>query len=548
VFIVIGASWISDTIPIKSVEHERRTIVLARASCPTSRSLGSATALVAGNRFYVENMLEDLTEPGEWCLDQDTGTVYFHPPDGGSLDRGEVTAPVIGSLVRMIGTPERPVAHVRFRGFTFTQTLSLFPHPGVYYKTPNAGQAFYLENTEECAVENSFFDSVGGDAIRLQNRNVRDRICGNEIAGAGGYGVFIGSFQRGFSRHDTRSGDNPNPPEWHANLHDREPTVRAWPKSEGHLIADNHIHHVGAFEKHTCGICLFGVASVDIRIRNNLIHNTARFGIGLLSGFGRVFVEYNDLRYISEETGDTGGITSNRWYTYANDPDLAGGLVVRFNRIRDMIGCGAYAARAEPGGGERAGGRLWTPYYTWAIYFDNAPMDTLVYGNICARNTLGGIMISWWGRNVTVENNVFVDSDKSQACMLFGGRMSGIRIRRNIFAYSNPAADYMRLDLRADANIGETFEEVDGNLFFPPPGRDISFAGLPGVATGRAGTAEDWRRMGYDLHSVTADPQFVDPKNDNYDLRPGSPAFALGFQPIDTSLIGPRTGSRRGTP
>jgi hypothetical protein len=44
---------------------------------------------------------------------------------------------------------------------------------------------------------------------------------------------------------------------------------------------------------------------------------------------------------------------------------------------------------------------------------------------------------------------------------------------------------------------------------------------------------------------VIADPLFVDPLNYDFRLRPESPAFKLGFQPIDTSAVGPRTSRTR---
>jgi hypothetical protein len=556
VFIVVGKGWVNDIVPIKTASPDRRTIHLARAVRPDSPSLHVATTICSGNRFYVENMLEDLTEPGEWCLDGDTGTLYFRPPDGLTIDTVEVTAPVTERLIQMTGTPLLPVRHITVNGFTFTQTLANFPNPNVYYKTPNAGQAVYLENAQDCRIEDNVFAAVGGDAIRLQNANARCVIAGNEIAYAGAYGIFVGSFQKGFARHDTQSGDNPSPTEWHTNLHDREATVLAWPRSAQHVIADNHIHHVGVYEKHACGVCLFGVSSIDITIRNNRIHNIPRFGIGLLSGFGRVTVEYNDLHHLSEETCDTGGICSNRWYTWDGDPDLARGCIIRFNRIRDVIGCGAYGRKAEPGGIDRAGGRIWAPYYSWAIYFDNAPMDTLVYGNICARNALGGMMISHWGKNVTVENNIFVDSEKSQIYLLLAGRMSGIRFRRNIFAYTDPNADVMRLNLSGEQGLQGIVTEFDGNLYWPPSGCTLTFSGLPGEAVVRSGmtivqqerTLADWHALGFDRNSVVADPGFVDPAHDNYDLRPDSPALALGFVPIDTTQIGPRPRQRDVSP
>ena len=38
----------------------------------------------------------------------------------------------------------------------------------------------------------------------------------------------------------------------------------------------------------------------------------------------------------------------------------------------------------------------------------------------------------------------------------------------------------------------------------------------------------EWRAMGFDTHSVIADPMFVDPANDDYRPRANSPALKLG--------------------
>jgi parallel beta-helix repeat protein len=50
---------------------------------------------------------------------------------------------------------------------------------------------------------------------------------------------------------------------------------------------------------------------------------------------------------------------------------------------------------------------------------------------------------------------------------------------------------------------------------------------------------ESWQSAGADVHSIVADPLFVDPKNGNYDLKPESPALKLGFKPIPFDKIGP---------
>ncbi len=48
-----------------------------------------------------------------------------------------------------------------------------------------------------------------------------------------------------------------------------------------------------------------------------------------------------------------------------------------------------------------------------------------------------------------------------------------------------------------------------------------------------------WQAMGFDKNSLVADPLFVDPDNDDWRLKPDSPAFKLGFRPIPVERIGP---------
>lgn len=47
-----------------------------------------------------------------------------------------------------------------------------------------------------------------------------------------------------------------------------------------------------------------------------------------------------------------------------------------------------------------------------------------------------------------------------------------------------------------------------------------------------------WQAEGQDRDSVVADPRFVDPAHDDYRLKPDSPAFQLGFEPIPVEKIG----------
>lgn len=58
---------------------------------------------------------------------------------------------------------------------------------------------------------------------------------------------------------------------------------------------------------------------------------------------------------------------------------------------------------------------------------------------------------------------------------------------------------------------------------------------------------EAWQLAGADAHSVVADPLFVDPEHGDFTLRPESPAWKLGFEPIPFGDIGPYQDDARAT-
>ena len=515
VFVFPWRCWQNDLVPIEGVDRESGTITMTRDILP------GWNPLTKGNRFRVENVLEELDTPGEWCVDTETGTLFFWPPG-----EGEVSVPVNDRLIEMKGTREAPIAFVGIEGVTFAQTLSLFPARG--YAVQSDGCSMYLENAAHCRVANNVFDQVGGDAIRLQNHNAHNEITGNEIMGAGAQGVcFTGS-----------GGGNTHT--WRGKIDVLGQMAREKAVAEGNVVSGNHIHHCGALEKHAAGVFFFNINAVDNIVAHNLIHDMPRYGIALQIGLGGNVIEYNDIHRVSLETADTGGIETNRWFVLDDVEKFSRGNVVRYNRVRDAIGCGAYDKPLQPmpPSSRKAGGRIWTPYYSWGIYFDNSPMDVTVYGNIVVGNVLGGIMILGAGKNVVFENNVLVDASRSQlyySSISTGGDYGpgeGNRFVRNIVAYRDPEALLVRIGKRPTEAIIAT---SDYNVYFHSGGKPLS-VDLPGVEM--CESFGKWREFGYDIHSVNADPLFVDPANGDYRLRPDSPALELGFKSIPQERIG----------
>ncbi|MFN0195370.1 MAG: hypothetical protein ACKVT0_01385 [Planctomycetaceae bacterium] len=507
--------WVNDIIPIKSADVAGQSITLTRAP-----NFGFMP-LMPGNRFCVENMLEELDRPGEWCLRTDTGTLYFWPPD--ELQPGDVTAPVIDTLIELHGTAESPLRHVTISGLTFTHTQTPFPeHLHENFHSPTMrGAAISLEHCDGCRIEENRFIMLGGDGVRLQGANARNEIVGNEIAHTGGAGVVLASLDK-----EGNAGDTPD--------FENQETLRRYssrfPKLVRNVISDNHIHHCGYFKKNCGGVHMYAINSIDNLIAHNHIHDMSDKGMVMQDGIGRYIVEYNDMHHLGLEIADTGGIMVNRWFVLHDDPELSNGAIIRFNLIRDCIGCGAYSEPRHPKGeGDRttANGRIWTPYYTWGIYFDNSGMKNTVFGNIVVSTVLGGVALPVGNpANNRVENNIFIGSSGNQIDLRLTGANN--RFLRNIIYYSDPKAMLFAANPSATASISE----CDRNVYFLAGDKPPSIRGI--------GTLDDWRKLGFDQHSLVADPLFVDVKNGDYRLRPSSPAYTLGFQPIPVEKIGPR--------
>jgi hypothetical protein len=225
-------------------------------------------------------------------------------------------------------------------------------------------------------------------------------------------------------------------------------------------------------------------------------------------------------------------------------------------------------------------GDTWSsPHYAWGIYLDDDHSGAHVYGNIVARVPKGGSHVHA-GRDNLLENNIFVDNAQQQ--MQFSGHaadhwvlgrhldafkkamalpayqkaypelvdvdlntiwhMAGNVFRRNILCYRGPDSKLYQCSVRDGMDLRNN--TCDENL--------VWHYGMP-VIVGQWGmkdtpaqlTWEQWQEKGFDRQSVVADPLFVDPDNDDYRLKPESPALKLGFEPIPVDRIGPYASALR---
>ena len=472
------------------------------------------------SRFFVENVFEELDSPSEWYFDREQGSLYYLPEAEEDLPRALVEAPVLDRVIELRGTQRRPVEFVKFSGFRITHTASTFLN---FYEAPSLGDwtihrggAVFLEGTENCAVENCFFDQVGGNAIFINNFNRGTRIYGNRISACGDSAICLVGCES-----QIQGSHRPLPSE--------------------NLISNNLIHDCGYFGKQCAGVFLS--VTEKNTISHNRIFNMPRAAICLNDGWGGGhLIEFNLIHDTVRETTDHGPFNSwgrgrfwcmdqshgeashgsgypeaNATYPFPYDQADGKETILRNNLFREPLSI-----------------------HQLGIDLDDGSSHYHVYNNICV-----GIGIKLReGDYRVVENNIFFHPANPPAFHQ-GYENNHDKFRRNIvvtdstenqsFGKSSVPGDFYQV--RYPPRQGLIAAEMDGNLFFNDLGK-FSASITPRGGKRTHFDMEAWSGMGYDRRSRYADPKFVDPKNGNFALPDDSPAHEIGFVPFDLSAVG----------
>lgn len=129
---VLHQMWCVANLRIKSIDIQGDSAAV-RFHQPESRiqfehpwPRPMVTADGHNSAFYLTNARELLDRPGEWFHDIRTGKVYYYPK-AGEEKITEAVAPAVETLVKVEGTLDRPVSHVRFSGLCFRYSTWMRP-------------------------------------------------------------------------------------------------------------------------------------------------------------------------------------------------------------------------------------------------------------------------------------------------------------------------------------------------------------------------------------------------------------------------------------
>jgi len=273
--------WEEPAIKVASIDKANKQITFTDG---LPLGIGNKYTRPKGNgkeEWYAINLLEEITKPGEWCIDFSTGMVYFWPPT--NLEDADIVATQLdGPIVKGNG-----VSNIAFIGLSFEGSL---------------GDGMQLAKSNQNLIAGCTFKNLGGNGIVLDGEKSGIQSC--DMFGLGKGCIII-------------SGGS------------REKLIES-----GNYVLNNHLHHYGVLRsQYSAAIDTYHenkeAPAVGMLIGHNLIHHAPRDGV--LFGGNKIVYEYNEIHRCGYATADVGAFYSWMDWTIR-------GIVIRNNYIHNTIG------------------------------------------------------------------------------------------------------------------------------------------------------------------------------------------------------------------
>ena len=499
-----------------------------------------------GGRYYLDNVREGLDAAGEFYCDVPAGEILYRPLAG-----------------------EADPAALELYLAVETTVVRVDDASDVTLEGPNLVVAHSAWSCDFAAAAVCDWQSTAWQdyaAVRVTNAS-RVTIAAVEVAGVGGSAVWLDEGTRDAAVIG-------------CYLHD---------------LAAGGVRVAGGFTAAgTPGACRNGTVS-RINITDNVI---GRGGLVFPDGTGIFVAHAADVTIAHNEIGffSYTGVSLGWCWTY-EDLVGVGDISVFGNDVHDL-GSGAQRQLGDAMACFYSLGALGETHVHHnvcrdvAAYFtggfgtsqDQASSGYLFHDNVVVRTTGAGVN-QHYGVGNAVYNNIIVDSNFGSATANNRGSVrsyaqsnlpSTFNFSRNIVFQTNASAALFNdlylpwVDVGGDAGgppgHGEWTWTFSDNVYFNAGNATLPRLpvwGGSGVGAVRyqltldewqRGCGTDWasgatpasrncsggpRGPAQDARSVFADPLFADVAAGNYTLLTGSPALALGFEPIDVSRVGP---------
>ncbi|MCM2369621.1 right-handed parallel beta-helix repeat-containing protein [Aporhodopirellula aestuarii] len=520
-----GVAYEINMLPLSSVDEAAGVAKTHVSAAGRIGNLPSYLLNLMGDSaasVWVENVLEELDEPGEWVVNTQSRKIYLWPSDPATDGSPHgILAPTTSELIRVEGDidfdgpTDTPVRGIAFSGLTFSHADRWawtseddlagweLQHAWDIFDRPTALLRF--RGAEDCQVTNCRFVNSGGTGVRLDLHAQRNRISDSEFAHLGEAGILLVGYGLGTKDVNHHNDIVNNHLHHFSEITWQSPGLWAW-QSGHNRIVNNELHHSGY-----CAVVISTRQGGSKTIRHQELahpdegrrrggYDNWKLREKYLHSRHNLF-EFNEISHAVQLLSDGNGIYVSGTGT---------GNIIRYNYVHNN------QAHSLPA----------------AIRCDDDQHETLIYGNILYRNGGHAAGIASKGTNDII-NNFIVD----QTVVPRNGYISfewvpvtGSKVERNI-VISHPDGGLAHSErMRSGQTSGGpkiASTEMNANLYYHPTNphwMDEHFAKMRAIDKERS--------------SLVGDPLFNDPSTGDFSFRPGSPALTLGIEPLDASKMG----------
>jgi len=359
--------WQNEAIRVLSIDTDNQVLTLSK---PIPGGIGNKYTRPEGNgreSYWVMNLLEEIDQPGEWCIDFKDRKIYFWPPS--PLDEMELfVADTSEPVILLDGA-----SHVTLRDLLITI---------------NGGPGIVIRGGEYNRIAGCTVRLVDEYAVRVEGGKSHT-VRSSDFTRLGAGGVFLAG------------GDLSTTP--------RTPA--------GHVVTNNHIHHFSELQRvYTPGVNIGFTGGgnggnhvcVGMTVSHNLIHDTPH--AGMLVGSYDNTIEYNEIFRFAMVSNDMGGI-----YCYDRHYQF-GGHSIRYNYVHSSDdGDAIYFDHDHPDitvfgniAHLKSKGKRGTSYLYKIGYQAEFPQSINCRNNIAIESNFGFEFVSAKPGEAHIENNVVV--------------------------------------------------------------------------------------------------------------------------------------------
>ncbi|MHC4122595.1 MAG: right-handed parallel beta-helix repeat-containing protein [Planctomycetota bacterium] len=454
--------------------------------------------------FRIENTIEGIDTPGEWCIDTKNNRVYLWPLENLNFKKVIVSAPRLENIVVFQGNEnkEKTVEHIRLQGLVVQGAV-------------NFGITF--SRARDCLIDSCKVSLLNGTGIYIGEHTKNIKISNCKIAFCGYSGIsLIGSRLA------------------------KEKT------NQENIIQNNEVCKCGLIKWSSPGIKINAHKNI---IRNNLLYDMPYSGIQAGGVRFRFIYELTKTPKSPKAVNicwddiDNNDMTIYGIKKYVNGENLIENNIVH-DTMKQLDDGGAIYCHGSHHNIVRNNVVFRTHNEdSHAIYFDDDEMFSTMENNLIYDCPLSktsryifktrspvrqsAILLHDNACNYVYRNIIALTERPARFVKSYGGH----RIIDNIFVFTGDGIDMGDLlrnsgrykDIKWDAGL----HIMDDNVYWNTENKEKAAAYL-----------KKWQEKGWDKNSIVANPGFKDIKKRDFSFETSSIAWQMGIRPIDTSNVG----------